>query len=172
MPPLTFESIAERLHCVPRFVRAQNRSLGSPLDQDELADVAQDALVVVWRRLSDFRPGTSLEAWVYRICYLQLRGLQARKARRDRVRDGLEADELPARESDELLDPWMLEELRVGMRDLSAERRSLLELRHFQGLTFEAMATHLDVPLGTIKSRYYRALSDLSRRLPSLRPVE
>src|SRR5262245_20870366 len=66
------EQFIERMQCVGRFLAVRNAQLGQPLDRDELRDVAQDAITVVWRKLEAFSGDASLETWVFRICVNEL----------------------------------------------------------------------------------------------------
>jgi len=79
--PAGIDELVERLRCIPRMLADRNRRLGGPLQESELADVAQETAVAIWRKLSGFEGRAALETWVYRFAYLELM-LRLRKRRR------------------------------------------------------------------------------------------
>lgn len=152
----------KRLRCVPRILAVQNRRFGGQLDRHELADLAQDVFLVVWRKLSDFQPGTAVESWVYRICYLELMNALRKRSRRQRALDEVARR---ADEEDELIVPRQrmgdYEDLHRGFETLDPQEAEILRRKHFQEETFEEIARELEIPMGTAKTRYYRGLTKL-----------
>src|SRR5262245_50605321 len=61
-----------RMRCVPAILAAKNRRLGSPLTDEELNDLAQDTLALLWRKLGTFAGLARLETWAFRFCVLEL----------------------------------------------------------------------------------------------------
>lgn len=155
---------------IPRM-RAFARSLCR--DRAQADDLAQDALASAWRHRSDFRPGTNLKAWVFRILRNQFYS--------DRRRSWRES-QLDAREAAETLiavsDPSAsleLDDVRRAMLELTDEQREAVTLIGVAGLSYEEAAKICDCAEGTMKSRVCRArrrlleilsqgrLADLSR---------
>jgi hypothetical protein len=62
-------AFAERMACVPRMLATLNARIGRPLTAHDVEDLAQDAVVAVWRGLATYRGFSSLEAWVFRCCH-------------------------------------------------------------------------------------------------------
>ena len=135
----------------------------------ELAeDAAQDAFIQAWLRLSTFRPGTSLRNWLYRI---------AVNAALDVVRR--ESKSPPADvESLTLADPLAGPEaafiqkertviVQQAILSLTESSREVLVLREYGRLSYQEIASTLDIPLGTVMSRLNYARERLKELLVS-----
>ena len=154
----------QRLACVPRILAFQNRRLGRPLGPEDLADVTQESLVVVWRKLDEFDPATRFESWVYRICFLELmnyvRKVQRRRRLLDEAKDHLAA-EAHAPGTLTMTESERFESVHVALGVLSEEEAVVVRLHHFEEQTFEEVGERLGIPMGTAKTRYYRGLEKL-----------
>ena len=156
--------LLERMHCIPRILLAKNQLQGRPLSEQELEDLAQDVWIAVWKKLERFR-GPSLEAWVYRFCALdflkRLRDLGRRSLR------NLDGDLAQAGNTAAPSEPSMLdyEDLYRSLESLGEEEATIVELKHFDDLTFQEIAERLGIPANTAKSRYYRGIAKLREQL-------
>lgn len=139
------------------------RLCGSRSDAD---DVFQDAFLRVYRFLPGFR-GDSLRGWLRRIV------MNAFHDNRHKVRRLIPVEE-PAQAdlADQTDDPSQhLEEkaldghLEWALNRLPEEHRSILVLRALDDLAYEEMATALDIPVGTVRSRLSRARAALRKLL-------
>jgi len=112
------------------------------------ADAAQETLIAVFRGLRGLARPEALRGWVRAIAVREA----VRVARRDRA--GIPADltEVPARG-----DPQLGADIRDVLRRLSPEHRAILVLRDVEGLDEATVASYLDIPKGTVKSRLTRA---------------
>ena len=136
---------------IDRFLGAAERILRDP----QLAeDATQQALVNVWRSLPDLRDPERFEAWAYRAL---VRECYAESKRRRRH------DEVPLQPSDRQVVPDSLlslaerDRIERGLRRISVEHRTVLALHYYLDLPLEQIASAIDVPLGTVKSRIHRA---------------
>lgn len=150
--------LSRRLGCVAGIVSGLNGRLGLRLPSDDLADVVQDALVVVWRKLDQFRGEVGFEFWVYRICYLELmNGLRRRQRQaRSAWHDAVDVLAPAARD-----DAEQYAALHLGLEKLGAPAADVIRLKFFEGLTFEEIARRLDMPLNTAKTYLYRGVKRL-----------
>jgi RNA polymerase sigma-70 factor (ECF subfamily) len=136
-------------------------------DRSEAEDVAQEVFLRVHRSIRGFRGEAKLSTWLYaitsRLCLNRLKsGSKQRKAGEtalERIADGrpdpgatLEASELDAA-------------LHRAIAELDDERRIVVVLRDLHGLSYEEIATALDLELGTVRSRLHRARMELKERL-------
>lgn len=136
-------------------------------DRSEAEDVAQEVFLRVHRSIRGFRGEAKLSTWLYaitsRLCLNRLKsGSHQRKAGEtalERIADGrpdpgatLEASELDAA-------------LHRAIAELDDERRIVVVLRDLHGLSYEEIATALDLELGTVRSRLHRARMELKERL-------
>jgi RNA polymerase sigma-70 factor (ECF subfamily) len=123
-------------------------------------DVAQDAFVRVWSRLSEFRPDGNLRAWLMRITTnMAIDAVRRRRPQVDIEDLALEAPEQGPESA--AVSSERAGAVRAALMRLPVQSRTILVLREYQSLSYQEIADLLDVPLGTVKSR----LSDARRRL-------
>jgi RNA polymerase sigma-70 factor (ECF subfamily) len=132
-------------------------------DVDAAEDAAQKALITIWQELPRLRDAERFEAWAYRILVRACTS-EARRARRW-LPNILETDhDLPAG-GDDLATVMDRDQLERGFRHLTVDQRSVLVLYYFLDLPLERIADVLEVPVGTARSRLYRALDALRAAL-------
>jgi RNA polymerase sigma-70 factor (ECF subfamily) len=140
---------------------AQNARLGRPLSEHDLADVAQDSMLVLLRKLHEFTGQAALEAWVFRICCLELMNA-VRRRRRQMPNIDLEieprSDDAATREWHRLV---AREALDTAIDRIGGVEAEALRLKHYEGLTFEELAARAGISVTGIKARYYRGLARL-----------
>ena len=133
----------------------------------ELAeDAAQDAFIRAWIHLPTFRPSTSLRNWLYRIAINAALDI----LRRDAKIAGVDFETLPTPDPQAGPEAALLQkERKVAVQQailaLTDPCRSVLVLREYGGLTYQEIATALDIPLGTVMSRLNYARIQLKRSL-------
>jgi RNA polymerase sigma factor (sigma-70 family) len=142
------------------------------LRQRELAEEAtQQTFIQAWRSASSFEPGRDLAPWLVTIARRAAIDVQRRERRRDHI--GL--DDAPGGDSSLVVLPpdagqieavWRVREALDG---LAAAEREIVRLQHLDGMTQREIAERLDLPLGTVKSRSFRAHRALAARLGFLR---
>ncbi|MFK7742481.1 MAG: RNA polymerase sigma factor [Planctomycetota bacterium] len=156
--------LAERLQRVRPMTRHAARRMGGCADLD-LADVEQEASATAIRRLPHFAGHSSLDAWLYNVCKLTLRSL-LRRARRRRMAAivtepiAFDAEPTAAAASEE-----RAVALRAALAALGGTEAEIIRLRHFENLDFRDIAARQDTPMATVRTRYYRGLDRLRRRL-------
>lgn len=136
-------------------------------NEHDARDVLQDTFVTAWEKAHTFRGESGLRTWLVRIglnaCYRLLR----RGARSAPIEA---AESVPA--AGPGADPaWAAERARLrlslerAMEGLPVEWRTVLVLRDAMGFSYEEMSEALGCPLGTVRSRLFRARSALRERL-------
>jgi RNA polymerase sigma-70 factor, ECF subfamily len=144
--------------------------MGNP---EDARDMAQEIFVRIFRHLEACTDPQWFTAWTIRVarnlCIDQLRRRKSRPPAQDIAAD--EFRDLPAAG----LDPeqqWAEHSrkrlVHRALRDLSELNREIIVLKDIQGLPLEEIASLLNVPLGTIKSRCNRARIELARRVQEL----
>ncbi len=160
--------LARRLRCIPRILTALNRRSHAPLSHHDLEDLAGQVTLTVLRKLGEFRPINVLEAWVYRICALQMlnawRRRGAQVARRTRLTPQIADAPHP------FSDPLRSAAIEKALSQLDSECEAVVRLKHFEGLSFPEIGSRLSISPNTAKGRYYRALDRLRHLLASLCP--
>ena len=135
----------------PRLTPIYRLCLGLLANQADAADATQEALVAAWRQLPRLRDPASFDPWLRRIAFNACRmSLRHRRAVR----------EVP-------VDPRLTAEQHVGapahaplaeaFAALPLEQRAILVLHHLDGTPLAEIATLLDIPVGTVKSRLHTA---------------
>jgi len=146
-------------HC-PALLATALRILG---EMREAEDLVHDVLLEAWQKAADYdRARGSVRTWL--LVRLRSRALDRwRRAGRTRIQT------MEARTLDELLpaladDPGQtLDHARVrrAVDELPEPQRRVLELAYFEGLSSTEVAEHLDIPIGTVKSRTAAGLAKL-----------
>lgn len=148
----------------PRLLALARRFTG---DGAAAEDAVQDTFVQAWRNARRFhRERGSARAWLYGI--LRLRLLSQHRGARRHDHEALPGDDWPdPGPSPEQcsLDERRDRALRVCLRGLRGERRRPILMAFYLGYTYEQIAEHLAVPLGTIKSRIRSGLKGLEECL-------
>jgi RNA polymerase sigma-70 factor (ECF subfamily) len=136
-------------------------------------DLAQDVFVRAWRNLGGFRGDSTFRTWLHRVAINVVRTSQAKQGRLrrvfvDRAESGAPLAE--AANGEEPIDATLARR-QVIDRALSAlpdELRLPVMLRDVQGLEYKEIAALLDIPIGTVESRIFRARQRLR---PLLEPL-
>jgi len=153
--PARVDALVHRLRLIPRILGAQNARLGRPLDPHGLADLSQDVFLVVWRKLGSYTGRSAFEAWACRICRFELMNVVRRQTRRAMSDLPHDVEEPRGGESLEY------EEVTRGLATLPEEEASVVELKHYEDLTFDEIGERLAISSNTAKTRYYRGLTRL-----------
>jgi RNA polymerase sigma-70 factor (ECF subfamily) len=159
-------------HCFDLLVRKyQSRVLAAVgrfvRDRTECEDLAQEVFLRAYRALAHFRGDSSFYTWIFKIALNAARNHLAASGRRP-VLANLETQSAehmdePARlrERDtperELMRDQVEQQVMRTLGELPAEMRTALTLREVDGLSYEEIAKALDCPIGTVRSRIFRA---------------
>lgn len=135
-------------------------------DRDLALDALQETFTYLLKKFPPAGAGLTLTARMQTLLYPVAKNCAISALRRadNRADDGVSPDELPA---DEAAEPLPLDAV---LADLSAERREAVLLRFVDGLSLEEIATALEIPLGTVKSRLHLAMKQL-REDPRVREL-
>lgn len=154
------EMFLSRMRCVPLILESKNARTGSPLDKEDLSDLVQDTLAVVWRKLGTYAGRSSLETWVYAYCVNQL--MNAIRSRQ-RLPLPIEDSEGVARIDPAVLDRQYDEfELVDRCIDrLEAYPAEVIRMKFFDDMTFNQIGTTLGIPENSAKTHYYRGMNRL-----------
>ena len=158
--PEMLERFVRRLSCVPAIVSAINSRMGTPLQTEDVNDVAQVALIRLWRKSAAYAGLASLETWAYHFCCLELMNALRRRRSADRLRESLEPPEYAA-ESPRGPAFFEYEHLHRGLEELDQSQAAVIRLKFFDELTFDEIAKKLVLPANTAKTHLYRGLKRL-----------
>ncbi len=125
-------------------------------------DIAQQTFIKVWQKIDTFRGESALFTWIYRIAInLAKNAFNSKSARNDDITDNLENIETltAVNESPEAfnISLSLKAELDNFLRQLPIDLKTAFLLREDEGKSYEQIATIMDCPIGTVRSRIFRA---------------
>ena len=128
-------------------------------DFDHADDAVQAALLTAWREIRALRDPELFEPWLHRIltnaCYAEAR-------RRRRWSEAIRVLPVePVHEPDDYLTVESRDQLERAFRRLTVEQRAVLVFHHYLGLPLPEVAERLGIPVGTVKSRLHRSLTQM-----------
>ena len=152
-------------------------------DPDSVADVAQETFIRAYRALPNFRGDSAFYTWLYRIAVNTARK-EAAEQRRDPVisesalaqgdDDGDETSRAETTLSDVetpeavLASRQIAQAVNAAVEALSEDLRQAVTLREIEGLSYEEIAQVMNSPIGTVRSRIFRAREAIAQRLRPL----
>lgn len=135
------------------------------MDPGKSEDLTQEVFAKAWRRAGTYDPSRgSVGAWLYGIARNCAHDLLRKKSDVVGLPDGAGADDAESEPTD-IEAIWIGGQVAAALDNLSMEHRAVLELAYFQHLTQKEIAEKLDLPLGTVKSRTFKALRRLKEIL-------
>lgn len=147
-------------------------------DPTEVLDVTQDAFIKAYRALPGFRGESAFYTWLYRIAVNTVKNHLVAQGRRP-PNDDVDAEmaeqmDLGARLRDvatperELLGDEIARTVQRALDQLPDELRTAIVLREFEGMSYEEIATAMSCPIGTVRSRIFRAREAIDKQLRPL----
>ena len=138
----------------------------------DVEDLAQDVFVRAWRSLRSFRGESTFRTWLHRVAINVIRTSQSRQWRVTRLFVSPDRGDRPPDivSGEEPVDATLARRqvIERALATLSDELRVAVTLRDMQGLDYKEIAAVLDVPMGTVESRIFRAREKLK---PLLAPL-
>ncbi len=136
-------------------------------DADEVQDVAQEAFIKAYRALPNFRGDSAFYTWLYRIAINTSKNYLVSRSRRPPGKDvevedaeyyesGSSLREIETPES-ALFGAELKQVVETAIADLPEDLRTAVTLREFDGLSYEEIAEVMECPVGTVRSRIFRA---------------
>ncbi len=156
------------LNLIGRYVR----------DADEVRDVAQEAFIKAYRAIPRFRGDSQFYTWLYRIAINTAKNHLVSRSRRPPSSD-VDIEDADYRDDADMLrdseDPesalardQLQSTIHDALTQLPDDLRSALTLREFDGLSYEQIADILECPVGTVRSRIFRAREFVDQRIRPL----
>jgi RNA polymerase sigma-70 factor, ECF subfamily len=134
------------------------------LGKRDLADeVVQTTMLKAWRAAASFDPSRDLAPWLYAIARRVAIDIYRREARAGTPEEL--TDDRAAVVPLSFERTWEAWEVRCALERLPPDEREVVRLAHFLGMTHAEISEHLNVPLGTVKSRSNRAYKRLAALL-------
>jgi RNA polymerase sigma-70 factor, ECF subfamily len=156
------------VHLVNRYVK----------DPSEAQDVAQDAFIKAYRALAEFRGESAFYTWLYRIAINTAKNYLLSRSRRhydyevdvqdaEQVGDAQQLKDIETPE-ELLMNEQVVHVIREAIESLPDEMRIAITLREFEGMSYEDIAETMGCPIGTVRSRIFRAREAIDEKLNPL----
>ncbi|MDA8108171.1 MAG: RNA polymerase sigma factor RpoE [Betaproteobacteria bacterium] len=148
-------------------------------DPAEVEDVTQEAFIKAYRALPAFRGDSAFYTWLYRIGINTAKNYLMAMGRRAPTSTEVEAEDAEALEAGEQLRDVNTPESLLLSKEIGAtvtdtiealpeELRTAIQLRELEGMSYEDIARIMDCPIGTVRSRIFRAREAIAERLRPL----
>jgi RNA polymerase sigma-70 factor (ECF subfamily) len=171
-------------HAFELLVQKYQRKLGRLLarfirDPAEVEDVTQEAFIKAYRALPAFRGDSAFYTWLYRIGINTAKNYLMALGRRAPTSTEVEAEEAEGLEDGEqlrdintpesvLLSAEIARTVNATIEELPEELRTAIQLREIEGMSYEDIARIMECPIGTVRSRIFRAREAIAERLRPL----
>jgi len=147
-------------------------------DHSEALDVAQETFIKAYRALDNFRGESAFYTWLYRIATNTAKNYLVTRSRRPPGTDVDIDDVLQAESETELRDietpenslyrDELFSVMASALEALPEELRVAITLRELEGMSYEEIAVVMDCPIGTVRSRIFRARDAIDKELKPL----
>jgi len=171
-------------HAFDLLVLKYQRKLGRLIsrfvkDSAEAEDVTQDAFIKAYRALPGFRGESAFYTWLYRIGINTAKNHLLATKRRPPTSTPFDSEESESFEEasllrevntpeNELMSKQVVDVVQTSLQQLPEDLRSALTLREIEGLSYEEIATVMNCPIGTVRSRIFRAREAVAENLRPL----
>ena len=148
-------------------------------DATEVEDVTQEAFIKAYRALPTFRGDSAFYTWLYRIGINTAKNYLVAMGRRAPTTTDFDSDEAENFEDgdqlrdlntpeNELMSRQVAETVNQTLEELPEELRTAITLREIEGLSYEDIASIMNCPIGTVRSRIFRAREAIAEKLRPL----
>ncbi|MEI7455093.1 MAG: RNA polymerase sigma factor RpoE [Nitrosomonadales bacterium] len=171
-------------HAFDLLVAKYQRKLGRLIsrfvrDSGEAEDVTQEAFIKAYRALPGFRGDSAFYTWLYRIGINTAKNYLLANKRRAPTSTPFDAEEAESFEDagllheistpeNELMSKQVVSVVQAALQQLPEDLRSALTLREIEGLSYEEIASVMNCPVGTVRSRIFRAREAVAEKLRPL----
>ena len=148
-------------------------------DPTEVEDVTQEAFIKAYRALPTFRGDSAFYTWLYRIGINTAKNYLVAMGRRAPTTTDVDTEEAEGFEDgehlrdlntpeNEMMSRQVAETVNQTLSELPEELRTAITLREIEGLSYEDIATIMNCPIGTVRSRIFRAREAIAEQLRPL----
>jgi RNA polymerase sigma-70 factor (ECF subfamily) len=167
---------------VLKYQRRVQRLIGRMVrDVDLVEDIAQETFIRAYRALHQFRGDAQFYTWLYRIAVNTAKKFLLDLKRNPTVSDSFFANSDEDETSRQKIEPTtdetpesvfaakeIADMVNAALNELPADLKQAVTLREIEGLSYEEIAIAMDCPIGTVRSRIFRARDAISRKIKPL----
>lgn len=147
-------------------------------DNSEVEDITQDVFIKAYRAINGFRGDSAFYTWLYRIAINTAKNYLVAQSRRPPNTD-IEAQDAELAQAGSglrdigtpeanVLTRELAERVTKAVEELPQDLRTAIMLREIEGLSYEEIAMVMDCPIGTVRSRIFRAREAIDKQLSPL----
>lgn len=145
-------------------------------DPAEIEDITQESFIKAYRALPQFRGESAFYTWLYRIAVNTAKNYLVARGRRAPTTTEFSSEEAEGFEDAELLRDIATPDAELQTKQIAAavnkavealpeELRTAITLREIEGLSYEEIAQMMDCPIGTVRSRIFRAREAIAEKI-------
>ena len=165
---------------VEKYQRRLNRLLSRMVrDQSEIEDIVQDSFIKAYRAINNFRGDSAFYTWLYRIGINTAKNHLVKLGKRPKAMNEVDIEEIenfedaPDLRNHETPESTMMSSeivtsVNQTIAALPIELREAISLREMEGLSYEEIADLMNCPIGTVRSRIFRAREVIAEKLKPL----
>ncbi len=165
---------------VEKYQRRLNRLLSRMVrDQSEIEDIVQDSFIKAYRAINNFRGDSAFYTWLYRIGINTAKNHLVKLGKRPKAMNEVDIEEIenfedaPDLRNHETPESTMMSSEIVAsvnqtIEALPSELREAISLREMDGLSYEEISDLMNCPIGTVRSRIFRAREVIAEKLKPL----
>ena len=142
--------------------RAVAHAVAILFDRDDAEDAVQEALIDAFKAIGTFDTSRTFYEWFY----VLLRNRCYKMTAKRRPAENIDDVQLLAAESGAVDDTRLV--IEKALHSLTLEEREIVSLKYFSGLSYDELATHLQIPRGTVMSRLFYARQRLQGKLSGM----
>ena len=165
---------------VEKYQRRLNRLLSRMVrDQSEIEDIVQDSFIKAYRAINNFRGDSAFYTWLYRIGINTAKNHLVKLGKRPKAMNEVDIEEIENFEDapdlrnhetpeSSMMSSEIVASVNQTIAALPSELREAISLREMDGLSYEEIADLMNCPIGTVRSRIFRAREAIAEKLKPL----
>jgi|TARA_B110000014_G_C20123488_1_gene596697 RNA polymerase sigma-70 factor (ECF subfamily) len=165
---------------VEKYQRRLNRLLSRMVrDQSEIEDIVQDSFVKAYRAINNFRGDSAFYTWLYRIGINTAKNHLVKLGKRPKAMNDVEIEEIENFEDAQdlrnidtpessMMNNQIATAVNQTIEALPDELKQAISLREMDGLSYEEISELMNCPIGTVRSRIFRAREAIAEKLKPL----
>ena len=165
---------------VEKYQRRLTRLLSRMVrDQSEIEDIVQDSFIKAYRAINNFRGDSAFYTWLYRIGINTAKNYLVKLGKRPKAMNDVEIEDIENFEEAQdlrnletpessMMSSQIITSVNQTIESLPDELKEAISLREMDGLSYEEISDLMNCPVGTVRSRIFRAREAISEKLKPL----
>ena len=165
---------------VEKYQRRLTRLLSRMVrDQSEIEDIVQDSFIKAYRAINNFRGDSAFYTWLYRIGINTAKNYLVKLGKRPKAMNDVEIEDIENFEDaqdlrnletpeNSMMSSQIITSVNQTIESLPDELKEAISLREMDGLSYEEISDLMNCPIGTVRSRIFRAREAIAEKLKPL----